>query len=33
MVKIPESYANIPKPLKLDPEDKIHKIKAIADFF
>lgn len=33
MVKIPESYANIPKPLKLDPEDKISKIKAIADFF
>jgi len=33
MVKIPESYANIPKPLNLDPEDKISKIKAIADFF
>ncbi|MFM7558076.1 MAG: hypothetical protein ACKO46_05875 [Alphaproteobacteria bacterium] len=33
MVKIPESYANIPKPFKLAPKDKISKIKAIADFF
>lgn len=34
MIKIPESFGNIPtKQLKLDPQDKINKIEAIAKFF
>ena len=33
MFKIHDSFGNIPKQLKLDPQDKINKIEAIAKFF